>query len=73
MADACVHVMNLDEDTASEVFLSYPKHCFINVGSGVDGTIQELDVSILEELGWRPSISLKEGVRHTYQWYLKRV
>ncbi len=102
MANACVHVMNLDEETASKMFLSYPKPCFVNVGSGIDGTIQELaetvrdvvgfsgevtydnskpdgapqkllDVSILEELGWRPSIELTKGIRQTYEWYLERL
>jgi GDP-L-fucose synthase len=42
MADACVFVMNLDEKTAAEHLLSYPKPCFANVGSGSDHTISEL-------------------------------
>jgi GDP-L-fucose synthase len=30
-----------------------------------------LDVSRMSALGWRPRISLKEGVRTTYQWFLE--
>ncbi|WP_406656572.1 GDP-L-fucose synthase [Methanolobus sp. ZRKC2] len=36
-----------------------------------DGTPQKLlDVSRLNELGWRFSISLREGIAQTYEWYL---
>jgi len=38
-----------------------------------DGTPRKLlDVSRLAGLGWRASISLEEGVRSTYEWYLSR-
>jgi GDP-L-fucose synthase len=37
-----------------------------------DGTPQKLmDVSYLNRLGWRNSISLKDGIRNTYEWCLK--
>jgi GDP-L-fucose synthase len=37
-----------------------------------DGTPQKLlDVSRLNELGWRTSISLREGIVQTYEWYIK--
>ena len=32
-----------------------------------------LDVSRLENLGWRPKITLQEGIRQTYEWYLAQV
>ena len=36
-----------------------------------DGTPRKLlDVSKLEKLGWKASISLEEGIRSTYQWWL---
>ncbi len=39
-----------------------------------DGTPRKLlDVSRLHALGWRHSISLEEGVRSTYQWFLENV
>lgn len=35
-----------------------------------DGTPRKLlDVSRLFELGWRPRISLREGIQQTYEWY----
>jgi GDP-L-fucose synthase len=38
-----------------------------------DGTPQKLlDVSRLRELGWRPRVSLQEGLQRTYRWYLQR-
>lgn len=36
-----------------------------------DGTPRKLlDVSKLEHLGWKPVISLTEGIKQTYEWYL---
>jgi len=36
-----------------------------------DGPHQKLlDVSRLEGLGWRPTVSLKDGISRTYQWFL---
>ena len=28
-----------------------------------------LDVSKIKSLGWEPKISLKEGIKSTYEWY----
>jgi len=39
-----------------------------------DGMPQKLlDVSVLNSLGWKPGISLLEGIQRTYQAYLKAV
>jgi len=39
-----------------------------------DGTPRKLlDTSKLEGLGWSPSISLKDGLASTYQWFLQNI
>lgn len=39
-----------------------------------DGTPQKLlDISKIRELGWNPTISLKEGITETYNWFLENV
>lgn len=39
-----------------------------------DGTPRKLlDASRLAALGWRPQISLREGLQQTYEWFLKNV
>ncbi|MCK9303612.1 MAG: hypothetical protein PHU62_08535 [Bacteroidales bacterium] len=36
-----------------------------------DGTPRKLlDVSLLHSLGWKYQISLEEGVRRVYKWYV---
>lgn len=38
-----------------------------------DGTPRKLlDVTRMTELGWQPRIGLEEGLRDTYDWYLKK-
>lgn len=39
-----------------------------------DGTPRKLmDVSRLEQLGWKASISLEDGLKNAYQWYLDNI
>lgn len=39
-----------------------------------DGTMQKLmDSSKLRRLGWQPSMTLKQGIEKTYQWYLEQL
>ena len=97
MADASVHIMELDDATWRAN--TKPMLSHINVGTGIDCTIRELaetvakvtgfggrlifdaskpdgtprklmDVSRLAALGWRASISLEDGLRDAYRWFL---
>ena len=34
---------------------------------------RELDISRLEELGWKPKIGLNEGLKRTYEYYLNQI
>jgi len=37
-----------------------------------DGTPRKLlDITRLQKLGWKPRISLRDGIRQTYEWFLK--
>jgi len=37
-----------------------------------DGTMRKLmDSSRLRDLGWAPRISLQQGIRSTYQWFVE--
>ena len=93
LADACILLLkNLE---ASELEKNGITH--INVGSGIDQTIQELadtirdvvgfegqvnfdktkpngtpekllDITVLSNMGWKPTKSLKDGLEKTYNW-----
>jgi GDP-L-fucose synthase len=52
MADACIFVMNLDDKAAADCFFSYPKPCFVNVGTGIDCSILELVHNIQKITGF---------------------
>jgi GDP-L-fucose synthase len=56
MADACVFVMNLDQKTAADYFFSYPNPCFVNVGTGLDCTVQQLARTIQQTIGYSGKI-----------------
>ena len=52
MADGCVYVMELDDAILSAELLSYPKPCFVNLGTGVDVTIRELAETVKGIVGY---------------------
>jgi GDP-L-fucose synthase len=68
MADACVFVMNLPDDRFQAELLSYPKPCFVNVGTGLDVTIRELAESVAQVAGFEGELvfdaSKPEGTPH---------
>jgi GDP-L-fucose synthase len=57
MAEACVHVMNLDQETHNTVTTPMQSHC--NVGSGEDITIKELALTIAKVIGYEGSIEFE--------------
>ncbi|BBO92883.1 GDP-L-fucose synthase family protein [Desulfosarcina ovata] len=56
MAGACVHIMNLDEKTAADELLNYPRPCFVNLGTGVDCTIHALASTVRDVVGYKGEI-----------------
>lgn len=56
MADGCVFVMELDDATLTRELLSYPKPCFVNLGTGIDVTIRELAETIKTVTGFKGSL-----------------
>ncbi|PNU18687.1 GDP-fucose synthetase [Geothermobacter hydrogeniphilus] len=52
MADGSLFVLGLDEQTLQENLLSYPKPCFVNLGTGVDVSIRELAETIKDVVGY---------------------
>jgi GDP-L-fucose synthase len=54
MAEACVHVMNLDQETYN--VSTTPMQSHVNVGSGEDITIKELALTIAKVIGYEGSI-----------------
>jgi GDP-L-fucose synthase len=100
MADASVHVMELDRATYD--LHTTPTLSHINVGTGDDVTIREvaeiigkavgftgeigfdldkpdgtprklMDTAKLSSLGWKPGMSLEEGIRKTYEHFVRDV
>jgi GDP-L-fucose synthase len=96
--------LHVDDLATACVFLleSYDGDIPLNVGCGVDVTIEELaetvarvvefqgsiewdsskpdgtpqkllDTSRINQLGWFPTISLEDGIRDTYAWFLEKV
>lgn len=100
MADASVHMMNIEKSTLNK-FIN-PMFSHINIGSGVeykiksiaekisniigfkgdllwdsskpDGTPRKLlDITLAQKLGWKPKVSFDEGIKETYEWFLKNL
>ena len=52
MAAACLFVMGLPDYVLQQELLSYPKPCFVNVGTGEDLTIHELAETVARIVGY---------------------
>ena len=52
MANGCMHVMELNDELIAPELLSFPKPCFVNLGTGVDVTIRELAETVRSVIGY---------------------
>jgi len=53
MASGCLHLMELDDEQIAPELLSYPKPCFVNLGTGEDVTIRELAETVQAVIGYQ--------------------
>ena len=53
MARGCLHLMELSDQSIAPELLSYPKPCFVNLGTGEDVTIRELAETVGRAVGYR--------------------
>lgn len=52
MAGGCMHLMELADEQIAPELLSYPKPCFVNLGTGEDVTIRELAETVSRVVGY---------------------
>ena len=52
MAAGCLHLMELPDEQIVPELLSYPKPCFVNLGTGEDVTIRELAETVRAVVGF---------------------
>lgn len=52
MADACLFVLGLEDAIFERELLAYPTPCFVNVGFGVDESIQDLAETLAQITGY---------------------
>lgn len=52
MAEGCLHLMKMTDKTIHKELLSYPKPCFVNLGTGEDITIRELAETVQRVVGF---------------------
>lgn len=53
MAQGCLHLMELPDEKIAPELLSYPKPCFVNLGTGEDVTIRELAETVARVIGFK--------------------
>lgn len=57
MASGCLHLMGLPDDQIESELLSYPKPCFVNLGTGEDVTIRELAETVQKVVGFTGNLT----------------
>lgn len=53
MARGCMHFIELSDEKIAPELLSYPKPCFVNLGTGEDVTIRELAETVSTVVGYK--------------------
>jgi len=53
MASGCLFLMEQSDEVIAPELLSYPKPCFVNLGTGEDVTIRELAETVKRVVGYR--------------------
>jgi GDP-L-fucose synthase len=56
MASGCLHLMELKDEQIIPELLSYPKPCFVNLGTGEDVTISELAETVRSVVGYNGNL-----------------
>ena len=56
MAAGCLHLMELSDEQIAPELLSYPKPCFVNLGTGEDVTIRELAETVKDVIGFEGAL-----------------
>ena len=56
MAGGCMHLMELPDEQIAPELLSYPKPCFVNLGTGEDVTIRELAETVCAVVGYKGNL-----------------
>ncbi|BCS55018.1 GDP-L-fucose synthase [Geobacter sp. SVR] len=56
MASGCLHLMELSDEKIAPELLSYPKPCFVNLGTGEDVTIRELAETVKSIVGFEGAL-----------------
>jgi GDP-L-fucose synthase len=61
MAAGCRYLMELPEQQIAAELLSYPKPCFVNLGTGEDVTIRELAETVQRVVGYQGKLLFDPG------------
>ena len=61
MADGCIFLMEQSDETIAPELLSYPRPCFVNLGTGVDVTIRLLAEAVKLVVGFEGELFFDAG------------
>lgn len=61
MADGCIFLMEQPDEIIAPELLSYPKPCFVNLGTGCDVSIRELAETVQQVIGYQGVLRFDPG------------